>query len=156
MGLVILQMHSGHVEGIFEAFRSWNKTRRQYENYLSENHQGRRLTLVAELDGRVVGYGNLLRDSYYAPFKAEGIPEINDLNVVTDLQGKGIGRELIKELESAARAQGHDIIGIGVGLGSDYAKAQKLYPRLGYVSDGRGNQNSEWGLETHLVKRISH
>jgi GNAT superfamily N-acetyltransferase len=149
-------MNPGHVKGIYQAFKSWNKTLRQYEHYFSENQQGIRVTLVAELEGRVVGYGNLLKDSYYRPFKDGGIPEINDLNVVTDLQGQGIGRELIKELEALARAQGHAVIGIGVGLGSDYAKAQRLYPRLGYESDGRGNQVTEWGDETHLVKQLGH
>jgi GNAT superfamily N-acetyltransferase len=148
-------MNSGHVEGIYQAFKSWNKTLQQYERYFSENGQGIRVTLVAELEGRVVGYGNLLNDSYYAPFKAEGIPEINDLNVVTDLQGQGIGRRIIMALEALAMAQGHTTIGIGVGLGLDYARAQRLYPRLGYESDGRGKQATEWGDETHLIKQLA-
>jgi GNAT superfamily N-acetyltransferase len=152
--LAISRMNSGHVQGIFESFRSWNKTLAQYDAYFMENVSGQRLTLVAEKEGRVLGYGNLLKESYYGPFKAAGIPEINDLNVVTAEQGKGIGREIIRELEAQARAQGFRKIGIGAGLGPDYAKAQRLYPRLGYLPDGLGKITTEWGDEMHLIKLL--
>lgn len=155
MSLSIVKMEAGHVDRIHAAFKSWNKTRAQYEAYFAENLAGQRITLVAELDGEVVGYGNLLRVSYYQPFELQGIPEINDLNVITLRQDQGIGRRLIERLESLARSQGHSQVGIGVGLGPGYERARRLYPNLGYVEDGRGAIQTVWGDEVHLTKRLT-
>jgi len=140
---------------IAEAFRSWNKTLAQYQQYFAENIEGWRLTLVAFEGETVVGYGNLLLKSYYDPFRELGIPEINDLNVVTPRQAQGIGRRLIQELEAEAMRRGYRQIGIGVGLSPDYARAQRLYPRLGYVPDGRGVHATEWGDEMDFVKDLT-
>ena len=35
------------------------------------------------------------------------------------------------------------VIGIGVGLTPDYAAAQHLYPKLGYVPDGLGTHQTQ-------------
>src|SRR5262245_8193921 len=125
MEIVIKRMSVEDVNAVFEAFESWNKTRQQYGTYLNENLQGGRTTLLALFQGRMVGYGNLLITSYYAPFRDAGIPEINDLNVVRELQGKGIGTRIICELEKLARNLGYPAIGIGVGLTPVYSKAQR-------------------------------
>ena len=140
---------------IAEAFRSWNKTTAQYQQYFAENLEGWRLTLVAFEGEVVIGYGNLLLKSYYDPFREQGIPEINDLNVVVPRQAQGIGRRLIAELEAEALRRGYAQIGIGVVLHPDYARAQRLYPRLGYVPDGRGAHATEWGDEVNFVKRLA-
>jgi GNAT superfamily N-acetyltransferase len=140
---------------IAEAFRSWNKTQAQYEKYYAECGQGWRLLRLALEEGVVVGYGNLLLESYFEPFKAQGIPEINDLNVVEKRQGQGLGRRLIAELEAEAMSRGYKQIGIGVVLHPDYARAQGLYPSLGYVQDGTGVHPTVWGDEIHYVKRLA-
>jgi hypothetical protein len=45
---------------------------------------------------------------------------------------------MIGACEARARAAGHPVMGIGVGLYADYGAAQRLYVRLGYRPDGRG------------------
>jgi GNAT superfamily N-acetyltransferase len=147
-------MQSSDTQAIADAFASWNKAVKQFEEYWAENEAGGRTTLLAVEDGKVIGYGNLLIESYYAPFKISGIPEINDLNVVIPRQGRGIGRKLIAALEDLAREKGFKVIGIGVGLGPDYKFAQGLYPRLGYVPDGRGVHKGEWEDEIYFTKAI--
>lgn len=140
---------------IAEAFRSWNKTQAQYEAYFAENLAGWRLTLLALEGDTVLGYGNLLLKSYFEPFHAQGIPEINDLNVVTNRQSQGLGRRLIEELEAEALGRGYAQIGIGVVLHPDYDRAQRLYPSLGYLRDNTGIHPTQWGDEIHYVKRLA-
>ena len=74
----------------------------------------------------------------YAPFARLRVPEIQDLNVHPDHRGKGFASALVKACERKALAEGHDMIGLGVGLHSAYGAAQKLYCRLGYHPDGAG------------------
>ncbi|MDQ3753198.1 MAG: GNAT family N-acetyltransferase [Acidobacteriota bacterium] len=104
--------------------------------------------------GEVVGYTNILWQSGYEPFVDDDIPEINDLNVVAEYRNRGIGTALIREAESIAAKAGMSIIGIGVGLTPDYAAAQHLYPKLGYVPDGRGVHATQYGDEVHLTKQL--
>ena len=68
------------------------------------------------------------------PFCRAGVSEINDLNVIDEHQNRGIGRALIQEAEHLLAAAGRSVVGIGVGQSSDYAAAQHLYPKLGYVN----------------------
>ena len=46
------------------------------------------------------------------------------------------------------------LIGIGVGVTLDYAIAQRLYPKLGYMSDGAGVQPDEWGGCLYSSKQL--
>jgi GNAT superfamily N-acetyltransferase len=139
---------------VAEAFAQMNKTHEQYERYFEENRAGDRVTLLADLDGSPIGYTNILWRSYYPPFVAAGIPEINDLNVVEEYRNQGVATALIRECERIVRQAEHATIGIGVGLTPDYAAAQHLYPKLGYVSDGRGVHKAAEGDEEYFLKAL--
>lgn len=115
----------------------WRKPREQYERYLAEQQAGRRDVRVAWLEGRFAGYVTLSWEPSYPPFRAEGIPEIQDLNVLPAFRGTGIGSALLDAAEALA-AERAAAVGIAVGLGPDYGAAQRLYVRRGYVPDGRG------------------
>lgn len=138
-------MQPADAPALAAAFADMNKTQAQYERYWQENVAGSRVTLVAWLDGAVVGYTNVIWAPAYAAFRARDIPEINDMNTVTGLREQGIGTRMIQAAEELVAAAGKPVIGIGVGVTPDYAIAQRLYPRLGYVSDGAGVQPDEWG-----------
>lgn len=97
MSYIIRKMLRADVETTTEAFARMNKKLEQYERYFEENQTGGRVTLVAVLDAIVVGYANILWQSVYKPFLHDGIPEINDLNVVIEHQNQGIGTALIRE-----------------------------------------------------------
>ncbi|WP_339276994.1 GNAT family N-acetyltransferase [Paenibacillus sp. FSL W8-0426] len=124
---------------ISQAFRDqgWERSPEQYVRYYIEQENGDRVTLVAELDGVFAGYVNVLWHSDYPAFQASGIPEINDLNVLMRYQRQGIGTRLMDEAEAAIRER-TDTAGIGVGIFSDYGKAQILYAHRGYIPDGKG------------------
>ena len=156
MEFEIRAMRRSDIDAIAECFASWNKKREQYERYFEANRSGERVTLVAEARAQVVGYTNVVWQSAYEPFWRDGIPEIVDLNVVEEFQRRGIGTALITEAERIVAGAGKPVIGIGVGQTPDYAAAQRLYPKLGYVYNGRGiRTDPQWGDALYLTKRLT-
>jgi GNAT superfamily N-acetyltransferase len=136
----------------------WSKPRELYERYLAEQEAGRRQVRVARDGDRLAGYVTLNWRPVYPPFRADGIPEIQDLNVLPEFRRRGIGSALLDAVESLAGERTRTV-GIAVGLGSDYGPAQRLYVRRGYVPDGRGiahrGRTVEFGkqvvVDDHLV-----
>ena len=74
------------------------------------------------------------------------------MNTVAPLRKHGIGTRMVKVAEELVRHAGKRVIAIGVGVTPDYAIAQKLYPKLGYVSDGTGVHPDEWGGCMYFTK----
>jgi len=109
-----------------------------FERCLAEQHEKKRVVLVAERDGELIGYGQLIWSPLYSPFRRLDIPEIQDLNVLRASRRMGAGSMIIDACEQLARQAGKTKIGIGVGLYPDYGAAQRLYVRKGYVPDGAG------------------
>lgn len=124
---------------IADAFAAigWAKPRAQYERYLAEQETGERDVLVASVDEVFAGYVTINWQPEYPPFRAEGIPVIEDFNVLPAFRRRGIGSALMDAAEASARSR-VATIGIGVGLDPDYGPAQRMYVRRGYVPDGRG------------------
>jgi GNAT superfamily N-acetyltransferase len=149
----IRAMQAEDVNAIFEAFQY--KMRKQYELYWQGNEDGSRVTLVAtDETGLVIGYTNVVFTSEYRPFAEADIPEINDLNVIEDWQKRGVGTALIRQCERIARQRGVKQMGIAFGLTPDYGAAQRLYPKLGYIPDGRGAVPTPWGDVLYLTKPL--
>jgi len=117
--------------------QGWNKPISQYIQYLQETREGKRTILIAEYKGEFAGYVTILWESGYPPFSTHGIPEIADFNVLKKFQRQGIGNMLMKTAEQYV-AKHTGIVGIGVGLMSDYGAAQILYVKRGYIPDGLG------------------
>lgn len=109
-----------------------------FERCLSEHQENKRVLFVAELNGRLVGYGQLIWTPNYATYRRLGIPEIQDLNVIPEARGQGIGGIIIDACEQEARRCGRTEMGISVGLNQSYGPAQRLYVKKGYVPDGAG------------------
>lgn len=151
----IRRMQEEDIQFLAEAFASWNKPRKQYERYWAENKAGSRVTLVAWVEGQVAGYTNVLWQSGYEPFREAEIPEINDMNVLEPYRRRGIATAMVAACEDLARAAGKAIMGIGVGVPPDYDNARRLYPRLGYVYDGRGVTPDPWGGAEFLTKQLA-
>jgi GNAT superfamily N-acetyltransferase len=127
-------------EPIARAFAAagWpGKAVHQYHRYLREQAAGVRAVRVASVDGRFAGCLTVCWVSAYPPFRAAGIPEIQDLNVLPQFRRRGIGWALMDAAE-ALIAERSDTAGIGVGLYADYAAAHLMYLRRGYRPDGRG------------------
>ena len=156
MDFVIQPMTESDVDKIAHTFSCWGKNRELCKHYWIENLEGKRVTLVAISAAQVVGYTNLVWRSDYEPFLEAGIPEINDMSVITRFQKQGIGTKLIQEAERIVVAKDKKEIGIGFGLTPDYGAAQRLYVKLDYIPDGRGAQPTVYGDVLYLTKQLKH
>ncbi len=151
--IAIRKMTERDVDEITRTFAVWHKLRAQYQRYFSEQLMGDRLVLVAWCGRKVVGYVTVVWESTYEPFRRAGIPEIVDLNVITEYQRRGIGTALIHAAEEAARQRSYTAVGISVVQSPEYAAANRLYPKLGYVPDGQGV--TWYDNELHLIKTLA-
>jgi ribosomal protein S18 acetylase RimI-like enzyme len=80
---------------------------------------------IAELDGRLAGY------LWVGRGQIADIAWIQDVVVVEDLRGQGLGRELMRAAEQIAADLGYRRIGLNVMGGNTVAIG--LYQSLGYV-----------------------
>jgi len=145
--LVIRLMDESDPETVSAAFTAlgWDKSPEMYQRYLAEQEEGRRLAFLAQWGGELAGYVTLQWVSDYRPFAERQIPEISDLNVLPPYRRQGIGNALLDRAESAASARSK-VVGIGVGLYSDYGAAQRIYLRRGYLPTVRASctATSRW------------
>lgn len=114
------------------------KTKILWDNYYQEQKEGIRTVAIIEENQEILGYGSLLRKAECPFFLNDNIPEVNAIWIDEDYRRQGLGTTLIKWLEALAKSEGHNQIGIGVGLYRDYGPAQQLYFKLGYIPDGNG------------------
>jgi len=102
-----------------------------YEPFYSERF-GPRDHLVAELDGRLVGY---IRLGFPTSLAANShVRQIQGLAVAEGARGAGVGRALLRGAQDEARRQGARRISLRV-LGHN-TPARKLYESEGFVVDG--------------------
>jgi GNAT superfamily N-acetyltransferase len=141
--LTIRPLEDPDVPPICAAFDSlgWNKPSTQYERYLSEQQRGVRAVFVAFVEDAFAGYVTVNWNPTYPPFRDDGIPEIQDFNVLPRFRKQGIGTRLMDEAEREV-SQRSTVAGIGVGMSPDYGAAQRLYVLRGYVPDARGLMRS--------------
>ncbi|MBV7329164.1 GNAT family N-acetyltransferase [Chloroflexi bacterium TSY] len=153
-GLIVRSMVQTDIGAIAKAFEHMNKSGEQYQRYYAENQGGTRLTLVALLDGNVVGYTNVIWQPNDDYFRENNLPEINDMNTVAWMRRRGIGTAMINAAEEAVHQRGYSAVGIGVGSTEDYAIAQRLYPQLGYRYNRQGFVPDPWGGGWSLSKEL--
>lgn len=102
-----------------------------YDPFFSERF-GPRDHLVAELDGRVVGY---VRLAYPTPLAANThVRQIQGLAVADEARGAGVGRALVRAAVGHARQAGARRITLRV-LGHN-GPARALYESEGFVVEG--------------------
>lgn len=119
-----------HLESILKS--------RDEPDYADRLFESGRFVFIAQLDGIAVGYVVLNPAPEYSLFARLEIPELQDLNVLPDYRGRGIGAALVAACEAQARMIGAAQIGLAVGLHKAYGPAQRLYVRMGYMPDGFG------------------
>ena len=137
MELVIRTLRPDDVDPLANAFASWPKPRQLFETYARRVADGQLDLLVATVDSQTAGYLLIEPRSSYPPFANAGIPEIADFNVLHEYRRRGVGTALMDEAERRV-AQFSDVVGLGVGLYTDYGTAQRMYVRRGYLPDGAG------------------
>ena len=142
--VVIRRMAADDMQPMLDALMKdgFHKTAPLFERYLVEQNAGQREVLVAWLDGKFAGYLTVIWQSGYPYFREQGIPEVNDFNVLPGVRRKGIGSRLMDEAERII-SERSAYSGIGFGMAADYGPAQRLYVLRGYVPDGRGMMDGE-------------
>lgn len=86
--------------------------------------------LVAQVDGRLVGFLELDYRKYAPGCRASPVPFIEGWYVEPALRGRGIGRALVEAAETRARAAGHHEMASDAELGNADGIAAHL--ALGY------------------------
>lgn len=106
-------------------------------------HGARHPVIVAELDGRVVGWGSL------SPFHARAAfaHTVEDsVYIHRDFHRRGVGRALLAELIARARALGHHTI--IAAISADQEPSLALHQGFGFTESGRlrevGHKFGRW------------
>lgn len=109
---------------------SENNSNKWYDFVKDGISKGRNLLLVARARKRIIGF-------VFATFPREQTFEvqepfsvINDLYVLPDFRGKGIGSKLLEECLRKAKAEGFKAVRLSVLRGDE--NAIKLYEKLGF------------------------
>jgi GNAT superfamily N-acetyltransferase len=105
-------------------------------------------TLVAEADGRMVGFAHVVpsRDDDAAP----GTGEVSSIYALPDRWGTGVGRALLAAAETALRNGGCRAATLWVLRDND--RARRFYDRAGWAPDGTGKTDEVAGVPVVAVR----
>jgi phosphinothricin acetyltransferase len=120
--------------------------------WLAEHNTDPNVTLVAEIDGQVVGFAGYGR---YREKAGYDLTVEHSVYLTPAAQGQGLGTRLLTELVNAATDRGmHVMVG---GLSADNESSLRLHTRLGFVETARmpevGMKFGRW-LDLVFVQRI--
>src|SRR4051795_9806884 len=129
----LYEHHRGIAEGVarvrpFED--SWRQRRGQYQGWLEGNADA--VLLVAERDGRAVGYAMLTAGAGAATWDlGDCVAEMETLSVLPSERGSGVGAALMEASRRWALERG--VRTIAVGLAHTNVGAQRFYEREGFT-----------------------
>ncbi len=138
--LLIEEFNTDYLDNFWKMLENFNffLDHDYYERAIERHKNGDLLIILAILDNKFIGYCFLNWQPKYSYFKKCNIPEIQDLNVLSDYRRRGVGRALIDYCEKIASSRGYKEMGIAVGMGASFGAAQRLYTKMGYIPDGAG------------------
>jgi GNAT superfamily N-acetyltransferase len=138
MDEAIEQLPDDRAEWLARQFAAlaWPKPDGYFQQCLAAQTRGEIIVLVARGGERLHGYLKIVWEPDYSPFREQGIPEIQDLNVVPSSRRRGVATRLMTKAETIIASRSA-VAGIGVGLHPGYAAAQRMYVMRGYVPDAR-------------------
>jgi ribosomal protein S18 acetylase RimI-like enzyme len=116
----------------------YRRFRLVYQRAYADSLRGRRVLLVAEILGQVVGQIFLQIDSALAGGDGRAA-YLYALRVRPEFRNRGIGTELVREAEAVLRERGFSRVLISVAQNNDAAR--RLYERLGYEVFGEDAGN---------------
>jgi GNAT superfamily N-acetyltransferase len=132
---------------------AWRRPVRHAERAVNQR-AGRAVYLITWSDGSPVGHAFVKWPGDLSSRQARlaRCVEIEDLFVAEHHRDRGIGTALLEASERAARASGHERIGLAVALENDGAR--RLYARHGYEDAGHGVFTLRWSsLDERGVER---
>ena len=133
---IIEQLTEDRVDWIAEQFSrlAWAKSDGYFRECFAAQERGELVVLLARSGEQLHGYLKVAWTPDYSPFRNQGIPEIQDLNVVPASRRKGVATRLMDTAEQLI-LELSPVVGIGVGLHPGYAAAQRMYIMRGYIPD---------------------
>jgi len=133
------KLEAKYILPLAEAFANYggDKNEDKFRQHLESQNLEIISCLVVLVDSLIVGYVTIIWESSLKEFAPQKIPEISDLNILPEYRGKKIASKLLDEVENII-GERSAIAGIGVGLTKDYAAAQRLYVKRGYLPLGIG------------------
>jgi putative acetyltransferase len=109
--------------------------------------------LVAEAEGRVVGFGELITSD---DPRERHVGDVNMVATHADWTGKGVGRALVEAIVELAD-NWLDLSRLGLFVFTDNAAAIRLYERAGFAVEGtmprRGFGAGGW-MDAHMMGRL--
>jgi ribosomal protein S18 acetylase RimI-like enzyme len=109
----------------------YRRFRRVYEQAFQDARNGRRLILLAELEGQVVGQVIVqLGTSHPAIADGETTGYLHALRVRPGHRNRGVGTALLEEAEKQLRGLGYRQVAIAAA--KENPRARKLYERFGF------------------------
>jgi ribosomal protein S18 acetylase RimI-like enzyme len=106
---------------------SWGRRRAHYENELADP---RAYLLLAELDGRPVGYAMVLGGSASQTWAIDSTATLETIVLLPEARGRGVGSQLVERVKEEARAKGVTHLALGVVAGNE--DAIRFYRRHGF------------------------
>lgn len=110
--------------------------------------------LIAELDGKMVGYAKLKQNSREDCTAGENPIELCRLYSLNEFIGKGIGKSLMLKSLEFAKEENHDFMWLGVW---EYnTRAQEFYKKFGFEKCGEHvfqlgtDPQTDWVLERKI------
>lgn len=125
-------------------------------DHVADHTGGEGTTLVARLDGQVVGLVTVRWTSRNPAFAERGIPLVHQVAVASEFRRSGVATALMDAAEQLAAARGKRCMGITVGLFDEYGPAQRMYAKRGYVPDGRGACRGREPLRRGETVEVDH
>ena len=89
------------------------------------------LPLVAESDGKIVGFSLSILRKYPAAWQAEDYGEINDIGISKEYRNKGIGTKLVQECVSWLESKGIKRLEVKVAPSNEISS--KFWRKLGMI-----------------------
>lgn len=126
-------------------FEELNKVFPQTEQGISEFQIGTQndgkadYLLARDGTGKIIGKLYLKYFGSTESFVHEKItdcPDLENIEVVPEMRGQGVGTMLIQEAEKLCKERGFSKVGLGVSI--ENLEARKLYEKLGYKDSGLG------------------
>ena len=101
-----------------------------HDQIAAELEDERCIFLIAEIEGEPAGYAKLINDLIEPGITAERPVELNRLYSHQQFLGKGIGQALMDACLERARAEGRDVMWLGVWEFNP--RAQRFYEKNGF------------------------
>lgn len=105
----------------------------KYRQYLQDRLEGEEGIIYVAYDAAGEAIGFVLNYFSFSSLALGKIVVLNDLYVVPDARGQGIGELLVRQVFELAKENG--AVRVDLGTPKDNLVAQKLYERLGFVRE---------------------